>query len=86
MSSPLDAAEILNREFLEVRARLLQVAAVLDRLDRAHGDLSADPRRQNIDRALDLLAEHRADRAEQLQLLFSLPYDPAWKQTMGLAP
>ena len=32
MPIPLDAPEVLNREFLEVRARLLHLAAALDRL------------------------------------------------------
>ena len=39
MSNPLSASDVLNREFLEVRARLLQVAAALDRLDRAAGSV-----------------------------------------------
>ncbi len=56
MSIPIDAAELLNREFLEVRARLLQVAAALDRLDRAEGDVSQDKRRRGIDEAIDVLA------------------------------
>jgi hypothetical protein len=35
MPIPLDATEVLNREFLEIRAKLLEIAAALDRLDRA---------------------------------------------------
>jgi hypothetical protein len=37
---PLDAPEVLNREFLEVRAKILEIAAVLDRIDRAEGAVS----------------------------------------------
>jgi hypothetical protein len=79
MSIPLDAPEVLNREFLDVRARLLQIAASLDRLDRAEGAVQSDPRLQKIRQALTILAAGDADRAEQIQLLFSRPYDARWQ-------
>ena len=76
---PLSAPEVLNREFLDVRARLLQIAASLDRLDRAEGAVQSDPRLQKIRQALAILATGDADRAEQIQLLFSRPYDARWQ-------
>jgi hypothetical protein len=79
MSTPLSASEVLNREFLDVRARLLQIAASLDRLDRAEGAVQGDPRLQKIRQALAILAAGDADRAEQIQLLFSRPYDARWQ-------
>ena len=85
MPIPLDAPEVLNREFLEIRARLLQVAAALDRMDRADGDVARDKRRIDLDNALRILAQRGPDRAEKLQMLFSLPYDQDWKTTFGLA-
>jgi hypothetical protein len=85
MSPPLDAPELLNHEFLEIRARLLQVAAALDRLDRATGDVSSDKRRVDLDKAIRVLLETSPDRAESLQKVFSLPYDQHWKTTFGLA-
>jgi hypothetical protein len=84
MSVPIDAVELLNRDFLEIRARLLQVAAALDRLDRAEGDLAGDKRRADLDRAIEILAGPGPDRAEKLQLVFSLPYDRNWKNTLAL--
>ena len=84
MSVPIDAPELLNQEFLEIRARLLQVAAALDRLDRAEGDVSRDKRRTDLDRAIRILLESEADRAEKLQKIFSLPYDRDWRTTLGL--
>jgi hypothetical protein len=84
MNVPVDAAELLNREFLEVRARLLQVAAALDRLDRAEGDVSQDKRRRGIDEAIRVLASRDADRAEKLQMIFSLPYEKNWKERFKL--
>jgi hypothetical protein len=82
MPIPLDAAEVLNREFLEIRARLLHIAASLDRLDRAEGDLKGDPRPELIRRALAILAEQEPERAEKIQLLFSRSYDANWKKTL----
>jgi len=79
MSIPLSAPEVLDREFLDVRARLLQIAASLDRLDRADGAVENDPRLQKIRQAFAILAAADADRAEQIQLLFSRPYDARWQ-------
>jgi hypothetical protein len=79
MPIPLDAPEVLDREFLEIRARLLQIAASLDRLDRAKGSVASDPRLQTIRQALAILADSRADRAEKIQLLFSRPYEAGWR-------
>ncbi len=84
MSVPIDAPDLLNQEFLEIRARLLQVAAALDRLDRAEGDVSRDKRRMDLDRAIRVLLEPGADRAAKLQMIFSLPYDREWKEKLLL--
>jgi hypothetical protein len=79
MPIPLDAPEVLNREFLEVRARLLQIAASLDRLDRANGSAEGDARLAGIQQALTILAGSQADRAERIQLVFSRAYEANWQ-------
>ncbi|MCC7085152.1 MAG: hypothetical protein IT427_09105 [Pirellulales bacterium] len=79
-NSNLDALEVLNREFLEIRARLVQVAALLDRLDRANGEVSSDPRLACIRQSIEMLAKQGVGRAEKLQLIFSRQYDPDWKK------
>ena len=84
MKQPLEAPEILNRVFLEVRARLLEVAASLDRLDRADGTVEDDPRLARIRQALSVLEGRQPDRAEQIQRLFSLPYDEDWRETYAM--
>ena len=84
MPIPLDAPEVLNREFLEIRARLLQIAASLDRMDRAKGSVVGDPRLQKIRESLAILAASEADRAEKIQLLFSRPYESEWKAAFKL--
>jgi hypothetical protein len=83
MPIPLDSHEVLNREFLEIRARLLQVAASLDRMDRAAGSVRGDARLQGIQRCLEILQGPGADRAEQIQLVFSRPYDADWMATFA---
>ena len=79
MPIPIDAPAVLVQDFLILRAKLLEVAAGFDRLDRARGDVTADPRYQNMQRAVKALLNPKSDRAEQLQLIFSLPYDKEWK-------
>jgi len=84
MPPSLAAAEILEREFLTTRSRLIDLAAALDRLDRANGSVDDDPRMGQIRRSLEILAGEVADRAEQLQRLFSLPYRADWREEYGL--
>ncbi|MCZ6792500.1 MAG: hypothetical protein O7J95_02670 [Planctomycetota bacterium] len=77
---PLKASELLDKEYLELRAKILEVAATLDRLDRADGDVSGDPRSDLLRRGIAELAKREADRAERLQLIFSLAYDETWRR------
>lgn len=79
MSIPLDACQVLDREYLGVRARLLEIAAVLDRIDRAAGSVDEDPRLGEIHDAIRVLLRHESDRAEEIQLNFSLAFDDEWQ-------
>jgi hypothetical protein len=74
------AAQVLDREFLTIRCKLLEVAAALDRIERGQGSAESDPRLKKIGEALAILPKDGTDRAEQLQLIFSLPYEPAWRK------
>jgi len=80
MAIPLSASDVLNREFLVVRAGLIDLAAALDRIGRAEGSVSDDHRWKTIRQALEVLSGEAASRAEELQLLFSLPYQDNWQQ------
>src|SRR5690349_17959173 len=75
MSLPLSAPEVLSREFLEIRAKILEIAAAFDRLERAAGDVSGDPRIARLREALKVLGDKGEDRAEQVQLVFSRAYE-----------
>lgn len=79
--------EVLDRYFLEIRARLLEIGASLDRIDRAAfaDEAGSDPRRKRIDEALELLRSRSPGRAEGIQRLFSRDYDPNWMDGFGPA-
>jgi hypothetical protein len=82
LASPRNAVEILDQHYLEVRCKLLEVAATLDRIERADDDgrVKRDPRLDLFRQALDILASDGFDRAERIQLLFSDQYDPEWNR------
>lgn len=87
MTDRRTANEILDRDFLESRGKILELAASLDRLDRArgpHGDQS-DPRLSQLRRALDALIKPGPARSETIQLIFSRDYDPAWRRELDVA-
>jgi hypothetical protein len=83
MSISPQTPDVLEREFLELRARLLQAAAQLDRVDRAGGIAADDARLGRIHEAIEVLAGPGPQRAEQVQMIFSRPYDADWKQSLG---
>jgi hypothetical protein len=85
MASPMSAAAVLEREFLPLRAKLIEIGAILDRMDRSDGSVEGDARRRKVDRALDILQSGESDRAEQLQMLFSLPYEEHWREPFNLS-
>lgn len=71
-TSALKAQDVLDLYFLENRARLLEIASFLDRLDRAgQGDTLPDYRHQAFLRALELLLKPGGGRTEAIQLSFS---------------
>src|SRR3954469_10671906 len=79
-------ADVLNRDFLEARSKVLDLAAALDRLDRAPraGTDHPDSRLAQLRQALEALLEPGPGRAETVQRIFSLDYDPAWRQQFEL--
>ena len=85
MPIPMTAAEVLDREFLEIRAKILDLAASFDRLDRASGSVADDPRWGLLHEAIEVLRDEKGDRAEQVQLAFSLPYDDDWQKKLDIA-
>lgn len=85
------ADTVISSEFLTTRAKLLEVAATLDRIDRAEsssepmGDLSRSQLKQLRDAIMILTQSGSTDRTATMQQLFSKSYDPDWKTEFGIA-
>jgi hypothetical protein len=78
--SPLPAGTALDLYYLELRCKILDVAAILDRIGRGSGQVDSDPRLANVARALEVLADRSGGRAERIQQIFSREYDPKWER------
>ena len=78
MSKPLTPAELFQREFLPMRGKLLEVAAALDRLERKAPLLLDYPGMDQIAKAIEALSQNGQARAETVQKIFSLTYNPDW--------
>ena len=79
MPIPNGKAETFQREFLTIRAKLIELAAALDRIDRGEGSVAGsvdnDARVDQIHQSIKVLGGPGPGRAERIQMLFSLPYD-----------
>ncbi len=73
----LNVNQVLDEYFLESRHRLLEVAAFLDRLDRAHDgiDPATDCRAAALRDAIDVLLDGGPQRARHIQMIMSDPTD-----------
>jgi hypothetical protein len=80
MPHTVTAPKVLDREFLGVRSRLIELGAALDRVGRASGFTDGDPRTEKIRQAFEILQGNTVNKAEQIQLLFSLPYEENWRE------
>ena len=76
----LSAEQVLDHYYLDTRCSLIEIAAMLDRYDRAqqtkregNGKSTSDPRLSQLYRSLELLADRstNGNRSEQLLNLFS---------------
>ncbi|HEV3435834.1 MAG TPA: hypothetical protein VG122_00650 [Gemmata sp.] len=80
--NPLPTPRALEQYFLEARCKLLDLAAILDRFGRGeHLEVAeSDPRVARIDKALGVLLSEAPNKAELIQQIFSLEYDPNWNR------
>lgn len=88
---PLSHAEMIDTWFLEHRAKVLDLAAFLDRLDRPTGAQGNDFRITALGEAIALLIDGSSDRTRRIQMLLSdhstEPIDGAPMQgALGAAP
>ena len=80
--NPLPAARALDSFYLEARCKLLDLAAILDRIGRGENleATEADHRSARIEKAIGILLSDSQNKAELIQQIFSLEYDPNWKR------
>lgn len=82
MATNAPAQSVLDRHYLEIRCRILDLAAMLDRVERSP-DASAqlaDSRMELIKQGMNILLSSGNDRAERVQLLFSDQYVDGWNR------
>lgn len=81
MISRLNRQQVLDLYFLEARSKLLELAAFLDRVDRAPGD--GDFRVAALRDAMQALQSTQPDRAEKVLLALSDPTTEPIPQAPG---
>ena len=71
---PIDRLAVVDRYFMEHRAKVIDVAAFLDRIDRATAkDASRDFRHDALLRAIAILLDGKPERARRVLESFSDP-------------
>lgn len=81
-----NANQIIEREYLELRSRILQLAASFDRIERADGT-GSEAAAENLDKitqGLKILLDEQTEKAKRVQLLFSREYSEDWRNQFGL--
>lgn len=84
--NPMPAFKALETYFIDNRARLLEIAAFLDRIDRYEGGDAArkDFRYRAFMQALQALTDGKHDRAIEVQMIFSDPTTEPIESAIGL--
>ncbi len=75
-------SEILDREYLQLRARVLELAASFDRIQRGTG--SPDERLQKIRLGIEILLDGEQQKARRVQEHFSRQYLADWRDEFGM--
>ena len=70
-SCPQSRKQAIDMYFLEHRAKLIDVAAFLDRLDRTSGEDEGDFREAAFRQAIEILGDGETHRAKRILLLLS---------------
>jgi len=80
----MSASEVLDREFLEMRALILQLAASFDRIDRSKSPAAQAEKLRQLQDGVKILLDDSENKAKQVQMLFSNPYAQDWAARFGL--
>ncbi len=82
--SSMNAADVLEREYLEMRALILQLAASMDRVQRSKSPAADQEKMEQLRLGFQILLSEQDDRANLVQMLFSNPYSQQWAQEFAL--
>ncbi len=78
------ANQVLEQEYLQVRAKILELAAFFDRLSEAPAS-DVDPDKLELLQAgCRILEDGELDKAARVQLLFSREYDAQWREKYSI--
>lgn len=78
------ASQVLEQEFLQVRAKILEIAAFFDRLSEAPESPINEQQLGLLRSGCKILDDEQSDKAARVQLLFSRQYDENWREKFGL--
>ena len=81
---PRTAREVLDQEFLQIRAKILEVAAFFDRLSEADASDVNQQQLELLQSGCRILDDGDMDKAARLQLLFSRDYESDWREKYAL--
>ncbi len=78
------AREVLEQEFLQVRAKTLEIAAFFDRLHAAEVSDIDHSQLDLLEQGCRILSDDKHDKAARVQLLFSRAYEADWREKFSL--
>ena len=78
------AQQIVAEDFMIARARIVELAATLDRIERAAGDVNDSKSMLRLVQGMHILCDDEVEKAKRVQLLMSRQYDPQWQTQMSL--
>lgn len=81
---PRSAREVLDQEFLQIRAKILEVAAFFDRLSEADASDVDQDQLKLLEHGCQLLCDGDVDKAARVQMLFSREYESDWREKFAL--
>ena len=79
------AEQIVVDEFMIARAKIVELAATLDRIERATGDVEDSKNMQLLVQGMHILCDDEVEKAKRVQLLMSRLYDPDWQSQMSIS-
>ncbi|MFN3192507.1 MAG: hypothetical protein ACE361_18485 [Aureliella sp.] len=81
---PRSAQQVLEQEFLQTRAKILELAAFFDRLQEAPKDEVNEEQLQLLKKGCEILTSDSQNKAAEVQLLFSQEYNENWRKDYSL--